>query len=169
MRFLTLPTITILAGGLALAADPAAVTYVSGNIADFAPNSGATLYLNDPQSLELRAPLHKVQVPYSQIQKAELGGVTAHSSEPEALYKVWALPKRLIKSETRQMTVAFKGADGQDQTMTLDLSKSAASGLLARIGRRNGTVADSQWWGDGYWRTTRNKDQWNGATTVAQK
>ena len=41
MRFLTLPTLTILAGGLLLAADTATVTYIDGNIADLTPNSGA--------------------------------------------------------------------------------------------------------------------------------
>jgi hypothetical protein len=166
---LILPTLTILAGGLVAAADSETVTYIGGTVADLAPNSGATLYLNNPQSMELRTPLHTVQVPYGQISKAELGSVTVHSSEPEALYKVWALPKRLMKSETQQMTVAFSNGNGQDQTMTIELSKPAASGLLAKIQRHNGKIADNNWWGDSYWKTTRNKDSWGGAGTVAQK
>jgi hypothetical protein len=40
---------------------------------------------------------------------------------------------------------------------------------MAKISRHNGKIADSNWWGDGYWKTTRNKDQWGGAGTVAQK
>jgi hypothetical protein len=108
-------------------------------------------------------------VPYNLILKAELGAVTVRTPEPEKLYKVWALPKRLMKSETQQMTVAYKSGDGQDQSMTIELSKQGASGLLAQIERRNGKVADSAWWGDGYWKTTRNKDSWGGAGTIAQK
>ena len=169
MRLLILPTLTILTGGLLLAADPASVTYIGGNVADFAPNTGASLYLNNSQSMEFRTPLHVVQVPYSQILKAELGSVQLHTYEPQPLYKVWALPKRLMKSETRQMTVAYKNEDGQAKTMTIELSKTDAARLLARIERRNGTVADSNWWGDGYWKTTRNKDQWGGAGTIAEK
>lgn len=169
MRLLILPTLTILTGGLLLAADSATVTYVDGNIADFTPNTGASLYLNNPQSMEIRTPLHAVQVPYRQILKAELGPVQVHTPEPEKMYKVWALPKRLMKSETQQMTVAFKNASGQDQTMTIELAKKTASGLLANIERHNGTVADSNWWGDNYWKTTRNQDQWGGAGTIAQK
>ena len=61
MRFLTLPTLAILAGGLLAAADSATVTYIDGNIADLAPKTGATLYLNNPQSMELKTPLHQVQ------------------------------------------------------------------------------------------------------------
>jgi hypothetical protein len=169
MRFLILPTLTILAGGVLLAADSETITYIDGNIANLSPNTGATLNLTNPQSMEIRTPLHAVQVPYSQILKADLGIVKAHSPEPEPLYKVWALPKRLMKAETQQMTLSFKNGDGQDQTMTLELSKPVASGLFAKIGRRNGKVADNNWWGDDYWKTTRNKDQWGGATTVAQK
>ena len=169
MRILIFPTLTILAGGLALAADSEAVTYIDGNIADLSPNTGATLSLDNPQSMELQTPLHKVQIPYAQVSKAELGAVKLHSAEPEPLYKVWALPKRLVKTENRQMTVAFKNDAGQDQTMTLELPKSAAAALVATIEQHNTKLAKNDWWGDNYWKTTRNKDQWGGVGTVARK
>ena len=169
MRFLTLPTLTILAGGLLAAADSATVTYIDGNVAELSPSTGATLYMNNPQSMELKTPLHKVQIPYAQISKAELGSVTVHTSEPEPLYKVWALPKRLIKSETQQMTLAFTDGNGQNQTMTIEMSKASADGVLATIERHSAKVANTNWWGDNYWKTTRNRDTWGGAGTVAQK
>ena len=125
--------------------------------------------MNNPQSMELKTPLHKVEIPYNQISKAELGSVMVHTPDPEPLYKVWALPKRLIKSETQQMTVAFTGGNGQNQTMTLEMSKTSADSVLATIGRHSGKVANDSWWGDNYWKTTRNKDTWGGAGTVAQK
>jgi len=169
MRFLTLPTLTILAGGLLAAADSATVTYIDGNVAELAPSSGATLYMNNPQSMELKTPLHTVQIPYAQISRAELSSVMVHTSEPEPVYKVWALPKRLLKSETRQMTLAFKAGDGQDQTMTIEMSKASADGVLATIERHSAKIANADWWGDNYWKTNRNRDAWGGAGTVAQK
>ena len=169
MRFLTLPTLTILAGGLMFAADSETITYIDGNLADLSPNTAATLKLTNPKAMELWTPLHQVEIPYGQISKAELGSVKTHSSEPEALYKVWALPKRFIKSETRELTVAFTNGTGQEQTMTIELSKPAASSVLATIENRNAKVAGNNWWGDSYWKTSRNKDQWGGAGTVAQK
>jgi hypothetical protein len=169
MRFLTLPTLTILAGGLLAAADSATVTYIDGNVAELAPNSGATLYMSNPQSMELKTPLHSVQIPYAQISKAELGSVMVHTADPEPLYKVWALPKRLIRSETQQMKLAFTDGNGQNQTMTIEMSKTSADGVLATIERHSGKVANDSWWGDNYWKTTRNKDTWGGAGTVAQK
>jgi hypothetical protein len=169
MRFLTLPTLTILAGGLLAAADSATVTYIDGNVAELAANSGATLYLNNPQTMELKTPLHKVQIPYAQISKAELGSVMVHTADPEPLYKVWALPKRLVRSETQQMTVAYTNGNGQDQTMTLEMSKAVADGVLATIERRSAKLTNTAWWGDNYWKTSRNRDTWGGAGTVAQK
>lgn len=169
MRFLTLPTLTILAGGLLAAADTATVTYIDGNVAELAANSGATLYLNNSQTMELKTPLHKVQIPYAQISKAELGSVMVHTADPEPLYKVWALPKRLVRSETQQMTVAYTNGNGQDQTMTLEMSKAVADGVLATIERRSAKLSNTAWWGDNYWKTSRNRDTWGGAGTVAQK
>ena len=169
MRFLTLPTLTILACGLLAAADSATVTYIDGNVAELTPNSGATLYLNNSQSMELKTPLHKVQIPYAQISKAELGSVLVHTADPKPLYKVWELPKRLMKSETQQMTLAYTDGNGLDQTMTLEMSKTSAESVLATIERHSAKVANAGWWGDNVWKTTRNRDTWGGAGTIAQK
>jgi hypothetical protein len=169
MRFLTLSTLTILAGGLLAAADSATVTYIDGNVAELAPNSGATLYLTNSQSIELKTPLHKVQIPYALISKAELGSVIPHTADPQPLYKVWALPKRLMKSETQQMTLAYTDGNGLGQTMTLEMSKTSADSVLATIERHSAKVANAGWWGDSIWKTTRNRDTWGGAGTVAQK
>jgi hypothetical protein len=169
MRFFTLPTLTILAGGLLAAADSATVTYIDGNVANLTPSTGATLYMNNPRTMELKTPLHKVQIPYAQISKAELGSVMVHTADPEPLYKVWALPKRLIKSETQQMTLAFTDANGQAQNMTIEMSKVSADGVLATIERHSAKVANTGWWGDNVWKTNSNKDNWGGAGTVAQK
>ena len=169
MRFLTLPTLTILAGGLLAAADSATVTYIDGNVANLTPNSGATLYMTNPQTLELKTPLHQVQIPYAQISKAEVGSVMVHTADPEPLYKVWALPKRLMKSETQQMTLAFTDGNGLEQKMTIEMSKISADSVMATIERHSAKVANSGWWGDSYWKTSRNRDAWGGAGTVAQK
>ena len=41
--------------------------------------------------------------------------------------------------------------------------------VLGTIERHSAKVANSSWWGDNYWKTTRNRDAWGGAGTVAQK
>jgi len=169
MRFLTFTTLTVLAAGLLAAADGSSITYVKGTVDELSPNTGATLYLNNAKSMEIRTPLHSVQVPYGQISKAELGAIQTHTPETDALYKVWTLPKHFMTSQTQEMTVDFRNEKGQEQTMTIELTKKAAAGLYATIERYSGTVANANWWGDDYWKTTRNKDSWGGAGTIAQK
>ncbi len=169
MRFLILPTLTIFAGGLLLAADPQTVTYIGGNVADLAPNTGATLYFTSAQTMELRTPLHSVEVPYAQISKAEMGQIVEHTYEAEAPYKVWSLPKRFIKTEGQEMTLSFTNANGESQTMTIEMTKKAAAKLMTRIERRSARVANSTWWGDDYWKTARNNERWNAPSTIAQK
>ena len=127
MRFLTFTTLTVLAGGLLAAADPSSVTYVKGTIDELSPNTGATL-VNTGKSMEIRTPLHSVQVPYSQISKAELGAIQSHAPEADAPYKVWTLHKRFMTSpQTQEMTVAFANEKGQNQTMTIELSRKLES------------------------------------------
>ena len=119
--------------------------------------------------MELKTPLHKVEIPYSQISKAELGSVMVHTADPQPAYKVWSLPKRLMKSETRQMTLSYTNEKGVDQTMTIQMSRAAADGVYSTIERNNAKVSSNDWWGDKYWKTARNSDQWGGAGTVALK
>jgi len=169
MRYLTLSILTIVSGGLLAASDAATVTYIDGNVAELSPGAGATLHMDNPQSMELKTPLHQVRIPYTQISKAELSAVLARTPDSEPLYKVWALPKRLVKSETRQMTVDFTDGSGQNQTLTLQMSKTSAESAFTTIKRHSAKVADNTWWGDNYWKTSRNKDTWGGAGTIAQK
>jgi hypothetical protein len=169
MRFLTFTTLTVLAGGLLAAADSSSVTYVKGTIDELSPNTGGTL-LNTAKSMEIRTPLHSVQVPYSQISKAELGAIQSHNPEADAPYKVWTLHKRFMTApQTQEMTVDFTNEKGQNQSITIELPKKTAAGLFATIERHSGTVANANWWGDDYWKTNRNKDSWGGAGTIAQK
>ena len=169
MRFLTFTTLTVLAGGLLAAADSSSVTYIKGTIDELSPNTGGTL-LNTAKSMEIRTPLHSVQVPYSQISKVEMGAIQTHAPETDPVYKVWTLHKHFMTSpQTQELTVAFTNEKGQNQSITIELPKKTASGLFATIERHSGTVANANWWGDDYWKTNRNKDSWGGAGTIAQK
>ena len=64
---------------------------------------------------------------------------TTPASQHEPIYKVWKLPKRLVHKSAKP------------ETRTL------------------GTTADApkpaEWWGDQYWKTTRNAEKW--PTSVA--
>ena len=162
MRFLTL---TILTCGVALAAGPQTVTYVDGTLAGLAPNSGATLQV-DSRKLALRAGAATFEIPMSGISKVAVGQATAYA-EKEPLYKVWTLHKRLLRTEVLRVQVDYKAA-GEQRTLQLDMEKPAADDLVAAIDTHQ-RANQLSWWGDRYWKTSRNKTQWGGAGEVAAR
>jgi hypothetical protein len=176
MRIARILAFSVLAGGLTLsAANSEGVTYVDGNLTGFVPNSGGTLLLTGDQAIELRAGQATVAVPYAGITKAELGAIKVHS-HGEPLYKVWALHKRFVgKTESQLVTVSFKDEDGDQKNMTLELDKLAAADVVAAIHNHNGTgpAANApragEWWGDSYWRTTRNAGKWDRNGSLATR
>ncbi len=154
---------------------PETSTYVDGNVTSLKPNTGGTLVFTDDNSMLFRTGLAEVAVPYSSIQRAELGATQTHGHDTPA-YKIWDLPKHLHRTETQLLTLEFKNGLGESQTMTLELAKPAASNVLATIEEHTSKPAESRaaekaavasssdsknaWWGDDYWKTNRNQDTW---------
>jgi hypothetical protein len=171
MRFPTLTTLITLACGLAVAAEgPQPVTYISGNLDGLAPNTGATVDVSGSKAIALNNGAVKVEVPYAAISRAELGQPTEVTTESEPLYKVWTLHKRFLPKRTvQQVTVDYRTAAGENKTLTIEAEQHVAEGVIAAIEERTTPPSEKVWWGDTIWKTTRNKDQWGGAGTVASR
>lgn len=172
----------VLACGFVLGAPrPETSTYVDGNVAALKPNTGGTLVFSDEKAILFRTGLAEVAVPYAGIRRAELGATQVHSHDAP-VYKVWALPQRLHKTQTQLLTVDFRNDQGEDRSMTFELAKQAASSVLSTIqthtvspssvagvtASKDGKSAGSVWWGDGYWKTNRNQDTWNVQTAATK-
>jgi hypothetical protein len=148
---------------------PETSTYIDGNVSSLKPNTGGTLVFTDNNSMTFRTGLAEVSVPYASIQHAALGAVQTHNHDLP-LPGVLALVNRLHKTETQLLTVEFKSGLGEKQTMTLQLAKPAASSVFATIqehtpkatlAAEKTPAAKEDWWGDSYWKTSRNQDSWN--------
>jgi hypothetical protein len=123
-------SLVLVCGSIVSAANRAeTTTYVEGNITGVAPNTGGTLLFSDDKAMYFRTGLATVAVPYPAIVKAELGA-TREISHGAPIYKVWARHK---KTETQFLKVEFKGDDGEDKNMTLELAQSSAPGVLSAI------------------------------------
>jgi len=173
MRTFSILVLTALACGASFAAlRPETVTYVNGNLPGIAPNSGGTLLFSDETAMYLRTGSEIIAVPYAGISKAELG-LTKANSHDTPLYKVWSLPKRVMgKTATQYLTVDFKTTEGEEKNITLELAKSSAKDVLFTIRSNKAQAAKppfaakSEWWGDEYWKTNRNRDLWNKPSTA---
>ena len=161
MRIISLAAIALLTIGFAPARDrEEPITYVEGTLEGVIPNSGGSLSLEDAQALELKTGLAIIAVPYASITSADLGAIRKHS-ESEPLYKVWSLHKRIIgKPDTQLLKLEFKNPEGEQKSITVEMAKSAAPAVIEAIQQRkaagNSNVARGNWWGDRYWKTTRN-------------
>ncbi len=134
MRITSLAVLALLGCGAAWAGSRSeTTTYVDGNLTDIKPDTGATLSLADDTGITLRTGLTTVAVPYSGVSHVELGAVK-ESGHDVPLYKVWALHKRFAhKTETQLLIVNFKNDAGEEKSMTLELAKESADGVLATI------------------------------------
>jgi hypothetical protein len=190
-----LASAVLFAAGLALAdSSPQTATYVDGNVTGVAPKTGGTLLFAGDQTMNFHTGLADVAIPYASISHAELGAVI-QTSKNVPLYKVWALHKRFgARPQSQYLIVNFANEAGEQKTMTLELDEAAAPEVLATIQTHNGkAVAEGQiqvasasnskksaklnvmkagperteWWGDDYWKTTRNSDKWGKTTTAS--
>lgn len=166
MRIASIAVVAALACGLGMAAGREdTVTYLEGNLTGVTPNTGGSL-VSAEDAMALKTGLSTVLVPYSSISKAELGAIRQRS-EKDPLYKVWSIHKRVIKPENQLLRVDFTNEAGEQKTMTVELARPAAVNVwetveLYRVASEKAARA-AQWWGDQYWKTTRNASSWTGA------
>jgi len=161
---------------------------VDGNVSGLSANSGGTLVFTDEDTMTFRTGLTSVPVKYTNVTKAALGAVKTQAHDVP-LYKVWALHKRFApKTQTQLLVVDFKTEEGEEKQMTLELEQSSAADVLATIeshtakgvvlasnkptatsakAKSKAAQSNQAWWGDDFWRTTRNADKWNKAGTAA--
>ena len=202
IQFLAIP---LLAAAAYAAPQAETTTYVDGNLTGVTPNSGATLSFSGDKEMVLRTGLTNINVPYENINHAELGAVK-ETSHGHSFLKPWGHSK---KTETQLLIVNFKSAEGEDKTMTLELAQPAASSVFSSIqshkdsAQQVASVApippppppaddpqpaksktrtklqpkpdtkaeaakpaagSTDWWGDSWWKTTRNTDKWSKPT-----
>lgn len=187
IRVITFLSLGALTCAVALrGSSPEKATYVDGNLTGVSPNSSGTLLFPDDRAMVFEAGGDSIQVPYATISKADLGAMRVHSPQVP-VYKVWALSKRITgRTRTQLLTVVFKGEEGEDVSMTLELARAAAPDVLATINGHTGKgpmvaaapprvkltedqvmaagpaeSSKASWWGDDYWKTERNSNKWN--------
>jgi len=130
MRTPSLIAASLLASGLAFAGRSEAVVYTDGNLTGIAVKSKAVLDLSLDDTMKLRVGATDVSVPYASITKAD----SADSTLVPA-------PGKKASKPAQQLTIEFKSVQGDSRTMTLYMTRPAASHVLAAIHKH---VPDAQ-------------------------
>jgi hypothetical protein len=163
MRAASLLALSLAACGCLSAATNREATYVVGNLDGIEPGAAGVLRVEDDK-LTFQTGKLTIEAPYAKVTGVEMGAKLTRSSDAP-LYKFWELPKRFgEKTMYQNLTVAFTDASGNEQSMTLEMTESAAAQAYDALELRTGRKARRQqqdWWGDDVWRTNRNHESWD--------
>lgn len=123
MRTPSLIAGTLLACGLVFAGQNESVVYTDGNLAGVATQTKAVLDMSQDAAMKLRMGRTDVSIPYASVTKAQAAEDSTTVPPPG---KKGAKPAHLV-------TVEFNSVQGESRTLTLQMSKAAASHVLATI------------------------------------
>ncbi|SRR5579871_901536 len=161
-KFLFWTVVGAIASTVALRA--ATVEYVGGTGSSIPANTVGTLNFDDGGMLRFTYGGTVYSLPYDQITTTDINKADSH----HVLHKI---PVPTFNPHFRKTTLSihYKDAAGAVQTlnfaMTSDMASDAQDTIaLKKTGPRN-VVADraTDWWGDGLWKTNRNKATWDAA------
>lgn len=167
MRTALCLTALIAFGSLLMAGSPNAyeTEYTGGTVASIPLKTRGQLDVSDSESLQFRYGKPSFKLPYSKITALEL------TMEQEKLFGKVPVPLR----KTHLLTISFQGPNGERESVALVMSKTSVGEVVPVIEERSGKRATSPWtdaaaasneaangwWGDRYWRTSRNTAAWD--------
>jgi hypothetical protein len=144
--------------------------YVGGTRATIPANTVGALNLDDSKELRFSYGAAVYRVPYAQITSSDIRKV----DDVHRLFGRVPVPSITPWKRKQTLSISFKDATDTPGTLNFQvLSKDAtlaAALLSARKDLKQSATAqptgapDNSWWGDKYWRTTRNQAKWDAAT-----
>lgn len=152
--------------------NPNEAQYVYGTVKTIPSNTVGALDLTDPGELQFQYGDLKYRLPYRQIKSFRLYGA---KSAPRTIAHL-PLPKLPAFHPHEQMLdVSFFEKEGSVGTVSFRLTGKnlvAAEWMLSERIREDKEAAQSAgrtkltdpWWGDKYWKTTRNRPGWDAPT-----
>ena len=146
-------------------------TYVGGSVKSIPLDLIGTLDVNDKGELRFDYGTATYKLPCTQITSTAITqGETRH------LFHRIPVPSLMPARKKETLTINYKDAAGVNGTLNFELASSQASALLETIEIKKAipaTAASGQsgddWWGDKYWKTTRNRTDWEGGANTASQ
>jgi len=141
-------------------------SYIEGTQKGIAPHTAGTLSMQDNKVMAFQYGKGSLSIPYANITNTEIGPGRGKDAGPA--YKVWNVHKRFA-DKTRYLTIHYT-ENGLKNKLVFEVADRAATLTVSQIeiaqGKRVGSVAaastnEELWWGDKYWKTSRNNEKWN--------
>jgi hypothetical protein len=147
------------------ATKPQTAEFVSGTIKTIPANTAGALDANSDSELRFHYGNSIFAIAYQRITNAQVVEPSGHH--------LWKVPVPSLGKGTRLISISFRDAEGNGM-VTFRAPASDAKNIARAIEQHRGNpatlaarkpakAAQETWWGDKYWKTTRNKDRWPSA------
>jgi hypothetical protein len=146
-------------------------TYVGGSVKSIPIDLVGVLDVSDKGELRFDYGTATYKLPCTQITSTAITqGETRH------IFHRIPVPNVMPNRKKETLTINYKDAAGANGTLNFELASSQASMLLEIIAIKKATpaitasgVSGDDWWGDKYWKTTRNRADWEGGANTASQ
>ena len=152
-------------------------TYVGGSVKSIPLNLIGELDVSERGELRFDYGTGTYKLPCTQITSTAITQDEArHLPHRIPVLRRIPVPSLAPGRKKETLTVNYKDAAGISGTLNFELTASQASALLETIAVKKAipeTAASSQgwddWWGDKYWKTIRNRTEWEGGANPASQ
>ena len=154
--------------------------YLGGSVKSIPVKTVGSLNLDDREELQFKTAEATVRVPYTRIKTVNFSRAksSARKVGPVPLPKLPLLHHVIRRDQL--LDLSYRDEGGHICTMSFRLTGKALSSAEFTLSERmdsNGKPAQTAgrqklpeaWWGDKYWKTTRNKGTWPETETVGTK
>lgn len=146
-------------------------TYVGGSVKTIPINLIGTLDVSERGELRFEYGTGMYKLPCTQITSTSI----TQDEERRILHR-FKVPSVAPGRKKQTLTVNYKDAVGVNGTLNFELTATQASALLEAIAIKKATPESAafgkngdDWWGDKYWKTDRNRSEWEGGANTASQ
>jgi len=144
----------------ALKGAPNAIEYVGGTVKSIPVNATGTFDFDSSRELRFNYGGSVFALPYELITSTEVTKGESH----HVLRKI-PVPSLVPGRRRETLTIAYKDATGAAGTLNFELTANQAGEVQDNIAAGKAFAAataapGNEWWGDRYWKTNRNKSEW---------
>ena len=145
------------------------VEYVGGTVKAIPANSTGSFNFDDAKEMRFNYGGSVFALPYEQITGTEI-------TKPELHHVLRKIPVPSFSRDPKEMlTITYKDAAGSTGTLSFGLTATQANHTCDSIANKKAAIAaeaearSSDWWGDKFWKTNRNKGTWEAQSAQASQ
>jgi hypothetical protein len=144
------------------------VQYVGGTVKSIPVNSGGSFNFDDAKEFRFHYNGSVYRLPYEQITSTEI-----EKADVRRVLHIFPAISPIASHRRQTLVINYTDPSGATGTLNFELmayqAEETQDTIAAKKGPGPGTFAGQAakaWWGDKYWKTLRNKSEWDAQATL---